>query len=611
MPANKIRHFRNTLYRTVLLPIGVILTATLVLWALTFHLFKMLDLAEHSAEIIVQTKVCEKLTLDLETGLRGYYMSNFNPTFLDPYNKAVQEIGPAFERLLSLVQDNPYQVDHVRKLMVAKDSWLNMADKTIRRPSPVAGTSQVEAEMILRKVEMDGIRELFNDVLNVERKLQQERNERVSFLKYILTIGGLLVALLTATCVGGYVWKQLQQLNLEHRKSLEEVLERNQEITNQREWFRVTLTSIGDAVIATDDEKRISFLNQEAEKLIGWTAQEALGKPVTQLIQLKNEETGAPLVNPVEEVLREKKNVLLAKDALLVSRHGIETPIQPSVSPIFGATEGHPLGVVLVLHDITTEREVKKALVDYSQRLKEEVAKKTEYLKISLMEMEAFSYTVSHDLRSPLRAMQGYAVAILEDQGERLNDDGRLYLERIKAAAERLDKLIQDLLTYTRVSRESTPLTPFDLDVLVRDMIEQYPNLHAPAVDVAIEGRLPVVLGRESALTQIFSNLLGNAVKFVAKGVVPRVRIWAEDQGERVRIWVEDNGIGIDAANYERAFRIFEQLNQSKLYTGTGVGLAITKKAVESLNGRVGIISELGRGARFWFELDKGEKVAP
>jgi signal transduction histidine kinase len=204
--------------------------------------------------------------------------------------------------------------------------------------------------------------------------------------------------------------------------------------------------------------------------------------------------------------------------------------------------------------------------------------------------------------------MQGYAQSVLEDYQSQLDETAVNYLQRIKNAAERLDKLIQDLLAYTRVSRENSPLVPVDLDALVREMLTQYPNFLPPAVDVAIEGSLPKVMGRESSLTQVMSNLLGNSVKFVKPGITPHVRIRAECKGDKVRIWVEDNGIGIAPENQDRAFRIFEQINNSKLYTGTGVGLAIVKRAVESLNGQVGVVSVLDKGSIFWFELDKGDK---
>jgi|GEM_PF-1969944 len=613
MSIKEISLFRSTLYKTVLLPVSVVLCVTLLLTILCFNLFNRIYWADRSSRVIIQAQTCLKLTVDLETGLRGYFLSGYNPEFLEPYNRAFEVISPAYKELEALVEKNSDQKVRVQKIIEASNAWLASAKDGQQRHMRRSGSTtillpQELTEMKQRKALMDSVRFLFDDFISTERQLQQERLDEVTRMQQALAWGGLLLLLVAAITIGTHVFKQLHLLNNQHLTALEAVLHSTRELAHQREWFRVILVSIGDAVLATDHEGRASFLNREAEKLIGWTEKEASNFSVTELIQIKDANTGQTMRNPVAEVLEDKKNIVLVKEALLVSRDGEEIPIQCSASPIFDETHGI-LGTVLVFHDSTVERKAQKALMEYSKTLELEVSGRTEHLRQAYMEMEAFSYTVSHDLRSPLRSMQGYAEAILEDYGERLDDKGRGYLERIKAAAERLDKLIQDLLTYTRVTRESTPLIPLDLDAIVRDMIAHYPNLQAPAVDVDIEGHLPIVLGRESGLTQIFSNLLGNAVKFVPEGVTPRVWIRAENRGNVVRIWIEDNGIGMDPVNHERAFRIFEQLNNSKLYTGTGVGLAITKKAVESLNGQIGIISELGQGTRFWLDLCLSEKT--
>jgi signal transduction histidine kinase len=146
---------------------------------------------------------------------------------------------------------------------------------------------------------------------------------------------------------------------------------------------------------------------------------------------------------------------------------------------------------------------------------------------------------------------------------------------------------------------------PLEADKILRDIIENYPNLHPPAAEVEVLGAIPRVLGHESSLTQVFSNLLGNAAKFVPEGTTPHIRVWAEDIKDRVRIWVQDNGIGIAPQDHERIFQMFVQVNESQLYGGTGVGLAIVKKAVEAMHGSVGLESNDKGGSRFWVELAK------
>jgi signal transduction histidine kinase len=189
-----------------------------------------------------------------------------------------------------------------------------------------------------------------------------------------------------------------------------------------------------------------------------------------------------------------------------------------------------------------------------------------------------------------------------------------------------MDRLIVDVLQYSRLARSELRLAPVDVAALLRGIIETYPAFQAPEVEIRIEGALPRVLGNEAALTQCFANLLGNAVKFVAPGTRPQVRIWAEGAraaggrqnaetgtaplgpgaakasgGPFIRLWFGDNGLGIEPEGRERIFKMFQRLD--KAYDGTGIGLTVVRKAVEKMGGSVGLESELGRGSRFWLEL--------
>jgi PAS domain S-box-containing protein len=235
------------------------------------------------------------------------------------------------------------------------------------------------------------------------------------------------------------------------------------------------------------------------------------------------------------------------------------------------------------------------------------VAERTATLRETIGDLEAFSYTVSHDLRAPLRAVQGYAQILKEEYKEAVLDEvAEDYLDRIIKAGNRLDGLIQDVLAYSRVARRDHSMHSVELDPLVRDIVRQYPQLRAPDVQVSIRGRLPAVKGCEALLTQCFSNLLGNAAKFVKPGQPAQIVLHAEKSlGSTVRLWIEDSGIGIAPEHQERIFGMFERLEQ-KNYEGTGVGLAIARKAVERMEGKIGVISELGKGSSFWIELPTG-----
>lgn len=249
--------------------------------------------------------------------------------------------------------------------------------------------------------------------------------------------------------------------------------------------------------------------------------------------------------------------------------------------------------------EIAERRQVEAALQE-ANRIKSE---RTAELHETVQELEAFSYSIAHDMRAPLRAMQGFSEILREEHSDQLDKAGKEYLRRIGSAANRLDRLIQDVLSYTKVLRAPAPMQPIDLDRLTRDIIATYPDWQSPQADVVVVGTLPTVFGNEAFLTQCLSNLIGNGLKFQPAGRHPRVEVRAEPKEGAVRIWVVDNGIGIEAKNHGRIFGLFEQINAPDEYEGTGVGLTIVRKAVERMNGEYGFESSLGEGSRFWVEL--------
>lgn len=253
--------------------------------------------------------------------------------------------------------------------------------------------------------------------------------------------------------------------------------------------------------------------------------------------------------------------------------------------------------------DVDDLKRAQKILADHTDELERQVHARTAELRETIGELEAFSYSVSHDMRAPLRAMQGFAQLLLKKHEAVLDARSVDQLHRINASAARLDALIGDVLTYSRLLRSEIVLEPVDLDELVRRVIATYPQLQASGAEIAIEGTLPSVRANEASLTQVVSNLLTNAVKFVAPGTAARIRVRGERLEGDVRVSIVDNGIGIDPRDHARIWTIFTRIGRAKDYDGTGIGLAIVRKAVERMHGTMGLESELGAGSTFWFRL--------
>jgi PAS domain S-box-containing protein len=239
-----------------------------------------------------------------------------------------------------------------------------------------------------------------------------------------------------------------------------------------------------------------------------------------------------------------------------------------------------------------------------AEHLEKIVDERTDSLRETNKQLEAFCYTISHDLRAPLRAQQGFATALLEEYGDLLGETGRDYANRINQAATRLDNLVNDLLAYSRISRTEIVLAEIDLRRPVSQVYEEMTfeigQAHAQVDLVPCPQR---VVAHEVTLRVAISNLLSNALKFTKPNVPPAIRIWAEERGAWIRLWLQDNGIGIAPEHHEQIFGVFQRLHKAGQYPGTGVGLAIVAKAIERMGGRAGVESQAGAGSRFWIEL--------
>ena len=338
--------------------------------------------------------------------------------------------------------------------------------------------------------------------------------------------------------------------------------------------------STGDAIITETVDGTILTWNPGAERMYGYSAEEVQGRSISILVPPEQEDETLRILAGLTPDMH-----VTGHETVRRRKDGRVIEVSLSISPIKDPS-GQVVAASVIARDITEKRRAEAALREANE------------------ELETFAYSVSHDLRAPLRGIRGLAQALSEDYGARLGPTGEDYLQRLSTAAAQMDTLTANLLIYSRMSLGDLPMSMVDLDRVAAGALgELEPEIRERGARVSAAGHLPSVLGYEEGVRQIIGNLVGNAIKFVPPGVPAVVTICAEHRGEWIRTWVIDNGIGIDPAYHERIFQGFERLHGRAAYAGHGLGLAIVQKAASRMDGRVGVESAVGQGSRFWFEL--------
>ena len=372
-----------------------------------------------------------------------------------------------------------------------------------------------------------------------------------------------------------------------------------QDLELERAFLMAVLSSLTDGFVVLGPDWSHTYLNEAATRLTRRPASELLGRVLWDIVP-------------------QLKGTVLERELLRSRRENVPVHFEMSFPQVDLWLEfhAHPMAdsTAIYVADISARKKAelelaraREELANHATKLEQLVQDRTATLQDTVakledivVELERFSYTISHDLRAPLRAIQSFSQFVEEDYASRLDATGRDYLSRIRAAAQRMDRLIHDVLAYARTSRGELKLEPVPLDQLVDEVVAQY----APEAAAHIQIRHPLgeVQASRILLTQVVSNLLSNAVKFVPAGAEPRVEIWSQQTDGRTRLFFKDSGVGIPPEAYGKVFGIFEKAH-GNAYPGTGIGLAIVKRALERMGGQVDFESQVNAGSTFWLEL--------
>lgn len=262
--------------------------------------------------------------------------------------------------------------------------------------------------------------------------------------------------------------------------------------------------------------------------------------------------------------------------------------------------------IVVLLVERRRRRRAKEALDLLNAELEERIAARTAALNAKTRELETFAYSVAHDLKAPLRGIDGYSRLLLEDHYESLDDEGRSFLQTIQGSTEEMSQLIDDLLEYSRLERRELKRDRVELGPLIKTMVEQKKREATDnGIDFVVSVNGGSVVADTNGLIQSLRNYLDNAVKFTGRVPNPRIEVGSKETPQNHIIWVRDNGVGFDMKDHDRIFNIFQRLNPNEEYPGTGIGLAIVRKAMERMGGRAWAESKSGHGATFYLAIPK------
>jgi PAS domain S-box-containing protein len=377
------------------------------------------------------------------------------------------------------------------------------------------------------------------------------------------------------------------------------------DLTERREGelrFRLLVESVLDyGIFSMDPGGHITSWNVGAQRIKGYTAEEISGKHFSVFYTQEDRRGGLPehvLQTATEQGHFEGEGWRVRKDGTRFWASIVVTALRDEDGTLYGFSK------------VTRDMSDRKALLEELKRHADELELRVQEREQSNAELEAFAYSVSHDLRAPLRAIVGFAEALQEDCEKDLDQQGREYLDEIIMAAGRMNLLVQDLLEYGRISRINLQLAPVNLRDAIHDAVRQLGNDHGGSLELQVSPDL-WVKAHQQALAQVIFNLLSNAVKFHKKDLSPEVQVRTEAYNGSVRLDVTDNGIGIAPQHRERIWQVFERLHDRETYPGTGIGLAIVKRAIARMGGSCGLESEVGKGSTFWIELPlaEGEKA--
>jgi PAS domain S-box-containing protein len=410
---------------------------------------------------------------------------------------------------------------------------------------------------------------------------------------------------------------EIARLGQSFNAMMEAVQGRESDLRQAMAFQRTILHNAAYGIISTSPDGLVTSFNPAAERLLGYAADEVVGKQtpalwhdreeVLERARLLSAEFGETVAPGFEVfVHRARRGLPDEQEWTFRRKDGSRVPVFLSITALRDEQD-RITGFLGLASDLTERKRAQEEIQTLNRDLERRVAERTSQLEAANKELEAFSYSVSHDLRAPLRAINGYSHILLEEYAASLDEEGRRDLENIRRNADRMGDLIDDILDFSRTSRQEMAMQAVNMAAMVREIFDEA-RAEVPERNIVLrlEGDLPAARGDRTMIHQVLTNLITNAVKFTARAAEAVIEISGTVAGDEIIYRVSDNGVGFDMEYAGKLFGVFQRLHGAGDFPGTGIGLAIVKRVVTRHGGRVWAEGKVGEGATIYFTLPRG-----
>ena len=568
------RSFKRLLRRTVAIPVALLALLAILLTVEILSLTSALRWVDHAEEVISNSRQLMRYMIDMETGIRGYYLTG-DRRFLDPFVAARPGVFQELDLLQRLTTDEPEARRRLVEVRQLDLKWMDYADHLLQQPAGHLSTQEYAAGKDL----MEQIRAKQLAFLHSEETLRDAHFRHATTLNRVVIATAVGLSLVIAILLFTLTRRELKQLSDTYEHHLRAEEEKSRQLADSRERFQITLNSLGDAVIATDAHGRVRYINPVAQQLTGWADYlEARGRPLPEVARLIDERTRQPLADPVELVRRSEEVVGVSNHILLVSRSGNEYPIEMSAAPIMNRRR-QLTGVVLVFRDVTQRRQTEQTL-RASDRLGQ---------------AGRLAATIAHEIRNPLDTVSNLLFLLRHETYP--NPDTKHYLDLAADELARITQITGQLLTFHREAQSPVAVEPVKV-------LESVLTLYAPQISmqgITVTKRFETdrsVRGFPGELRQVFANLVANAIHSMPNGGklllhISESSLPSDHERKGVRVTVLDNGTGIPPGVRKNLFAPFYT---TKGESGTGLGLWVTRGIIEKHEGTIHFISTVRPG---------------